>query len=110
MGNDVPFYLQPTLGGSQMLRGFATDRFRDRQLVWAQAEYGWDLWPFLGAVLFYEGGVVGSAPAALSIKDFKRDYGIGFRFGSARTIAVRTDVAFGSGEGTRIAMRFSHAF
>lgn len=108
--NDVPFYLQPTLGGSRMLRGFATDRFRDRNLVWAQAEYGWDLWPFLGAVLFYEGGVVASEPAALGFRDVKRDYGIGFRLGSARTVAVRTDVAFGSGEGTRIAMRFSHAF
>ena len=109
-GNDVPFYLQPTLGGNRMLRGFATDRFRDRSLVWAQAEYGWDLWPFLGAVLFYEGGAVAGEPAAFSFKDLKRDYGIGFRFGSARTIAVRTDVAFGSGEGTRIAMRFNHAF
>ena len=109
-GNDVPFYLQPTLGGSRVLRGFATDRFRDRSLVWAQAEYGWDLWPFLGTVLFYEAGAVASEPAALGFKDLKRDYGIGFRIGSARTIAVRTDVAFGSGEGTRIAMRFSHAF
>ena len=79
-------------------------------LLWAQVEYGWDLWPFLGAVLFYEGGVVASEPSAISLKNLKRDYGIGFRFGSARTIAVRTDVALGSGEGTRIAMRFSHAF
>ena len=109
-GHDVPFYLQPTLGGSRMLRGFATDRFRDSNLLWAQVEYGWDLWPFLGAVLFYEGGVVASEPSAISLKNLKRDYGIGFRFGSARTIAVRTDVALGSGEGTRIAMRFSHAF
>ena len=108
--NDVPFYLQPTLGGNRMMRGFATDRFRDRNLVWAQAEYGWDLWPFLGAVLFYESGAVAPEPAALSFKDLKHDYGIGFRLGSARTVAVRTDVAFGSGEGTRIAMRFSHAF
>ena len=109
-GNDVPFYLQPTLGGSRMLRGFATDRFRDRNLLWAQAEYGWDLWPFLGAVLFYETGVVASDASALSATNLKRDYGVGFRFGSARTIAIRTDVALGSGEGTRIAMRFSHAF
>jgi hypothetical protein len=110
VGHDVPFYLQPTLGGSRMLRGFVTDRFRARNLVWAQAEYGWDLWPFLGAVLFYEGGMVADEPSALTVKSLERDYGFGFRAGSARTIAVRTDVAFGSGEGTRIAMRFSHAF
>ena len=110
LGHDVPFYLQPTLGGSQYLRGFATDRFRDRQLVVLQAEYGWDIWPFLGAVLFYETGHAAPIPQAMAWKDFKRDYGIGFRFGSARTIAVRTNVAFGSGEGTRFSMRFSHAF
>jgi hypothetical protein len=109
-GQDVPFYLQPTLGGSRWLRGFVTERFRDRNLAAVQAEYGWDLWPFLGAVLFYEIGAVAPEPRDLSIKASKSDYGIGFRFGSARTIALRTDVAFGSGEGTRLAMRFSHAF
>jgi hypothetical protein len=109
-GNDVPFYLQPTLGGSRVLRGFVTDRFRDRNLIAFQAEYGWDIWPFLGAVLFYESGAVAHDREELTLKNLKRDYGIGFRLGSARTIALRTDVALGSGEGTRIAMRFSHAF
>jgi outer membrane protein assembly factor BamA len=109
-GNDVPFYLQPTLGGSRLLRGFVTDRFRDRNLLAIQAEYGWDVWPFLNAVVFYESGVVAPDWRRLSVGEMKRDYGIGFRLGSARIVAVRTDVAFGSGEGARIAMRFSHAF
>jgi hypothetical protein len=109
-GHDVPFYLQPTLGGSQYLRGFPTDRFRDRQMLLVQAEYGWDIWPFLGAVLFYETGNVAPDLRAMTWDHFRRDYGIGFRFGSARTIAVRSNVAFGSGEGTRFSMRFSHAF
>jgi outer membrane protein assembly factor BamA len=109
-GHAVPFYLQPTLGGSRVLRGFGVDRFRDRSLVALQAEYGWDLTPFLNAVLFYETGAVGSAVRSIRSGDFRRDYGIGFRFGSARTVAFRTDVAFGSGEGTRLTMRFNHAF
>jgi hypothetical protein len=109
-GHKVPFYLRPTLGGSRLLRGFKTDRFRDNNLLALQAEYAWDLWPFLSAVLFYEGGAVAAQWQDLSLADFRRDYGIGFRFGSARTVALRTDVAFGSGEGTRLAMRFSHAF
>jgi hypothetical protein len=61
-------------------------------------------------VLFYESGAVAHDREELTLKNVKRDYGIGFRLGSARTIALRTDVALGSGEGTRIAMRFSHAF
>ena len=108
--SEVPIYLQPTLGGSQLLRGFVPDRFRDRNLLALQAEYAWDIWPFLNAVLFYETGQVARHWQDLRLNDVKRDYGIGFRFGSARTIALRTDVALGSGEGTRISMRFSHAF
>jgi outer membrane protein assembly factor BamA len=109
-GHRVPFYLEPTLGGSSLLRGFAPDRFRDRHLLALQAEYAYDIWPFLNAVLFYESGAVAHDWHQISLKDLKRDYGIGFRVGSARTVGVRTDVAFGSGEGTRITMRFSHAF
>ena len=109
-GQAVPFYLQPSLGGSQVLRGFVNDRFRDRSLLALQAEYGWDLTPFISAVAFYETGAVGSALRSITARDFRRDYGLGFRFGSARTVAFRTDVAFGSGEGTRLTMRFNHAF
>jgi outer membrane protein assembly factor BamA len=109
-GNDVPFYLQPTLGGSRVLRGFVTDRFRDRNLLALQAEYGWDVLPFLNAVVFYEAGTVAPRWTDINLDDFRRDYGLGFRFGSARTVAFRTDVALGSGEGARITMRLNHAF
>lgn len=110
-GHEVPFFLQPTLGGSRLLRGFVTDRFRAPNVIVLQAEYGWDIWPFLSAVAFYE---TGTATAhwreAIGLHDLRRDYGLGFRFGSARQVALRTDVAFGSGEGTRISMRLNHAF
>ena len=109
-GQDVPFYLQPSLGGSRLLRGFVTDRFRDRNLLALQAEYGFDLLPFVNAVAFYEAGTVAPRFGDLSLRNLRRDYGLGFRFGGARTVAIRTDVAFGSGEGTRLTMRFNHAF
>jgi hypothetical protein len=105
-GHDVPFFMQRTLP----LRGFVTDRFRDLNVIAAQAEYGWDLLPFLGAVVFYEAGAVAPRWQDITRHTLKRDYGLGFRFGSARTVALRTDVAFGSGEGTRLTMRFNHAF
>jgi outer membrane protein assembly factor BamA len=109
-GNEVPFYLQPTLGGSRLLRGFVTDRFRDLNIVALQAEYGWDLLPFLSAVAFAEAGAAAPRWQEIDGRQLRKDYGIGFRFGSARTVAFRTDVAFGSGEGTRLTMRFNHAF
>lgn len=106
----VPFYLQPALGGSRLLRGFVTDRFRDLSLLAVQAEYGWDVSPFLNAVLFYEAGAVAARWQDIGAQHIRRDYGLGFRFGSARTVAFRTDVALGSGEGPRISMRLHHAF
>ena len=109
-GNGVPFHMQPTLGGSRVLRGFVTDRFRDRNLLALQAEYGWDVMPFLNAVVFYETGTVAARWTDIDMNRFEKDYGIGFRFGSARTVAFRTDVALGSGEGTRFTVRMNHAF
>jgi outer membrane protein assembly factor BamA len=109
-GQQVPFQLQPTLGGSRVLRGFVTDRFRSNKVVALQAEYGWDVLPFLNAVLFAEAGSAVSRWRELDRRSLHTDYGLGFRFGSARTVALRTDVAFGSGEGTRLNVRFNHAF
>ena len=109
-GHDVPFYMQRTVGGSRLLRGFVHDRFRDRNLMVLQGEYAWDIWPFLNAVLFYEAGKVAPRASDLDFSGLRRDYGFGVRLGSTRSVALRTDVAFGSGEGTRLVMRFSHAF
>jgi outer membrane protein assembly factor BamA len=108
-GHDLPFYLQPTLGGSRLLRGFASDRFRDRQHAVLQAEYGRDLSPFLNAVLFYERGMVAPRISDLKWSSMHSDYGVGLRIGTARSVAMRTDVAF-SGEGTRFTVRFDRAF
>jgi outer membrane protein assembly factor BamA len=108
-GHDVPFYLQPRLGGSRVLRGFSSDRFRDRSAVAVQAEYGWDVLPFVNAVAFVEAGAVAARWQDLDAQRFRKSYGVGVRFGSGRRVALRTDVAFG-GEGTRLTMRFNHAF
>ena len=58
-GNTVPFYLQPTLGGSYTLRGFRTFRFRDRSALLLQAEYRWRINEFVTGALFYDTGAVG---------------------------------------------------
>jgi hypothetical protein len=109
-GREVPFYLQPTLGGSSTLRGFVHDRFRDRNLLLLQAEYRWEVWSFLNAAIFYDAGAVAPDVKTLTLARLRRDYGFGLRFGSERAMLLSTDVAFGSGEGTRILVRFNHAF
>lgn len=107
-GHEVPFYLEPTLGGAYSLRGFRTFRFRDRSLALLQAEYRWRINEFAHGAIFYDTGAV--ARRLGDLDDFEKDYGIGIRVGSRNGVAFRTDVAFGSGEGTRLLIRFEHVF
>jgi hypothetical protein len=106
--NVVPFYLLPTLGGSYSLRGFRSFRFRDRSLLLLQSEYRWRVNDFVHGAVFYETGAVG--PELSDLGAFRRDYGVGLRAGSRNGVAFRADVALGSGEGTRILIRFDNAF
>jgi hypothetical protein len=107
-GDSVPFYLQPTLGGSRSLRGYRTFRFRDRSALLMQAEYRWRINEFVTGALFYDTGAV--APALGDIGRLERDYGFGLRAGSRSTVAFRVDIAFGGREGTLFLVRFDDAF
>jgi Omp85 superfamily domain len=109
-GHVVPFYLMPTLGGSRVMRGFDHDRFRDRHSVVLQGEYAWDVTGTLGLVMFYERGAVAPRLSAFTWSSMRSDYGVGLRIGLSRFVALRTDIAFGSGEGTRVALSLNHGF
>jgi len=108
--HEVPFYLQPTLGGAYSLRGFRAYRFRDRNLLLLQAEYRWEVNPFVTGALFYDAGTVAARRGDLDVTDLKRDYGFGLRLGSAAGVALRMDIAAGSGEGARLVVRFDDVF
>ncbi|HUT52841.1 MAG TPA: BamA/TamA family outer membrane protein [bacterium] len=55
---DVPFYELTTIGSSSSIKGFASRRFRDNDMVTASLEYRWRLWKFQDAALFYDVGMV----------------------------------------------------
>lgn len=107
-GHEVPFFLQPTIGGAYSLRGFRTFRFRDRSLALLQAEYRWRINEFAYGAIFYDTGAV--ARRFNDLDSFERDYGIGLRVGGRNGVAFRIDVALGSGEGTRLLLRFDDVF
>jgi hypothetical protein len=107
-GQQVPFYLQPTLGGGRTLRAYETFRFRDQSAMLLQAEYRWRVNEFVQGALFYDTGAVGPTPSDLGRLD--RSYGFGLRAGGKKGAAVRMDFAFGGREGNRILMRFGDAF
>ena len=107
-GQEVPFYMQPTLGGARSLRGYRSFRYRDRAAALLQAEYRWRLNDFMHGALFYDTGAVGATLDGLG--RFERNYGIGLRAGSRMGSAFRIDFAFGGREGNRILVRFDDVF
>lgn len=107
-GHEVPFFLMPTIGGGYTLRGFRTFRFTDRSAAVLQAEYRWRINEFVTGAFFYETGAV--ARRIEDLDSFEKDYGFGLRAGSRNGVAFRADVVFGSGEGTRLLVRFDNVF
>ncbi|MFB3852665.1 MAG: BamA/TamA family outer membrane protein [Vicinamibacterales bacterium] len=109
-GGDVPFYLMPTLGGPDDLRGYRRHRFRDRNLALLQAEYRWEILAALDAALFVEAGQVASRARDFRVDRFETDYGIGLRFGTVQGVFLRIEGAFGSSDGSRLIVSLGNVF
>jgi hypothetical protein len=106
-GDDlVPFFLMPTLGGSDFLRGFRNYRFRDRDAMLLTGQYRWYAQEYLDGVLFYEAGKVAPRLADLDFSDLETSYGIGLHFHSPKTTLLRLELAR-SREGLRFIFGFS---
>jgi hypothetical protein len=105
-GSRVPFYYMPAFGGRDTVRGFVDYRFRD--LAWAlvNAEYRWEAVSGVEMAMFYDVGDVKPRWESLSLRDVRSSYGLGVRFHTTSSIFMRTEVAFGSGEGTRFYVAF----
>jgi outer membrane protein assembly factor BamA len=103
-GERVPFYLAPSLGGHNTLRGYPDYRFHDRHLLLVNAESRVALLPHVDAAAFVDAGTVAARLADLSLA--KTSYGVGLRMHSRRATFARMDVAHG-GEGWRVVLRLS---
>lgn len=102
--NIVPFYLQETLGGTDIngdpvLRGFPDYRFRANNLVAIETEFNRRIWKFLGLMAFYDVGQVAEKRGDLDIGGFRHSVGGGFTFWSASRVVLKAYVGFGGGEG-----------
>ena len=108
-GQIVPFYFQPTLGGSTSHRGFNDFRFRDDAVVNVNVEYRWEVFSGLDMALFSDWGTVASNIEQLKLSEVQNAYGIGFRFNTYKSVLYRIDIGFG-GEGVQAFFKFSKAF
>ena len=109
-GQTMPFYLMPTLGGNDTLRGFREYRFRGPHAILAQAEYRYEIWSGLDGALFYDAGKVANRRSDLNFKDLETDYGFGFRFNTDNAIIFRVDAGFGSRDGKHLYIVFGGIF
>jgi hypothetical protein len=103
-GNVVPFFMQETLGGSNVngeptLRGFADYRFRARDLTLIQVEYDHRVWGPLGLLAFYDTGQAANAASDLSLAKMRNTFGFGTSFWFGNKPWFKIYVGLGSGEG-----------
>ena len=93
-----PFNMNALIGGAYWMRGYWLGRYRDKNMMTAQAEYRVPLFWRIGAVGFIGGGDVASSIDKFELKQFKYTAGFGFRFvfDKQEKINARLDFGFGS--------------
>jgi outer membrane protein assembly factor BamA len=96
-GEDAPFFILSTFGGSTDLRGYPGGRYRDRMMYALQTEYRWQVnekWILTGFAGFGE--------VAGSVSDFGEDFlpavGVGGRFviSQKHRVSLSADIGVGN--------------
>jgi outer membrane protein assembly factor BamA len=104
----VPFYLQATLGGPDTLRGYRFNRFYGDNSTLVSAEYRWDVSPILQLAAFADGGKVFPRWEQWNFHDIETDVGFGLRFRGRTRAVFSLDTGF-SHEGFQIWFRMNTA-
>jgi hypothetical protein len=103
-GDVVPFYLMPSLGGSNTVRAYTDFRFHDRNMMVLNAESRIALFTHIDAAAFVDAGNV--APRVGDLNLDKRGYGVGLRMHTRQSTFARFDVVHGD-EGWRFLFRMN---
>jgi outer membrane protein assembly factor BamA len=106
----MPFYLKPTLGGAETLRGYTNYRFSDNDLAVISVEYRYPIWDQIDAFVFLdEGRVFNSITDHFKWHDWKYSYGGGLRVWETDNLML-TFYAAKSKEATRFKLQFNDLF
>jgi hypothetical protein len=92
-GQQIPFFMLPSVGGGSTLRGLTSWRFRDRDSLLLQAEWRVMVNRFFDTAVFYEAGKVAARAADLDLRGLKSDVGFGLRFHGPTATPLRVEVA-----------------
>jgi len=104
-GNSIPFYLQPTIGGTDInnadvLRSYADYRFRAPNLLTLQTEYEHTIWGPLAVLGFHDVGRVFDQRSDIEIAHMRHSFGAGLILQVGNLPMVKFYYAWGGSEGT----------
>jgi hypothetical protein len=92
-GQQVPFFLLPSLGGGNNLRGYDSFRFHDRNALLLQGEWRVMANRFMDLAFFYDTGKVTEHRSDIDFTGLRNDYGVGIRFHGPFVTPLRVEVA-----------------
>jgi hypothetical protein len=108
-GRSVPFYLMPSLGGTNTLRGYFNYRFHDNDLQNVTIESRVTLLTHMDVAVFADEGKVAPDASHLDLRHARTSYGAGVRFHNATSTLFRLDAGH-SVEGWHVFFRVSDSF
>ena len=103
----VPFFLQPTLGGPDTLRGYRVNRFYGDNATILNAEYRWHASRVIQMVAFADGGKVFNRWEQWNFHDIQSDVGFGLRLRGRSKVAFSFETGF-SHEGFQLWFRVNN--
>ena len=103
----TPFYLQPTLGGPDTLRGYRVNRFYGDNSVMINGEYRWSASPILDVAAFADAGKVFNRWEQWNLHDLQSDVGFGLRLKARSRTVFSFDTGF-SHEGFQVWFRVNN--
>ena len=101
-GDSVPFYFQPTLGGSdlngqRLLAAYDDYRFRGPNLIALQESVEHSLWGPIGAYLLFEQGKVTQGTDGFDTGDFSNSFAVGLTVRAGGFPLINLSFAWGGG-------------
>ena len=108
-GRAVPFYMMPTLGGKNTLRGYHDYRFHDNDMQNVTVESRLALLTHMDVAVFADGGKVAPDASDLDFRQMRTSYGAGLRFHNATSTLLRIDAGH-SVEGWRVFIKATDSF
>jgi hypothetical protein len=109
---NVPLRELPKVGGSVLMRGYFTGRFRDRSFTALQAEYRFHIWRWVYGAAFGSAGLIDDALSSYSTGNLLKAGGLGLRFlvNKKNRMFLRLDYARNSTAGGAYYIRLNEAF